>query len=165
MPYDLSRLQVDIVDDNLFSRQILRSLLIAIGIPDTKIKELPDAESALAGLVRFTPDIVICGLTLPGMDGLTFIREIRKLDDEVACCVPVIVCTAHTDERRVIACRDVGANEVLNKPVSVTTLYQRIVSVIENPRSFILSPVFKGPDRRRRDQPSPNPRRASDADR
>jgi len=164
MPYDLSRLLVDIVDDNPFSRQILRSLLVAIGIPDIKIKELPDAESALAGLVRFTPDVIICGLTLSGMDGLTFIRRVRELDDEVACCLPVIVCTAHTDEQRVLACRDAGANEVLNKPVSVTTLYQRLVSVIENPRSFVLSPVFKGPDRRRRVKPPSKPRRASAAD-
>jgi two-component system, chemotaxis family, chemotaxis protein CheY len=163
MPYDLSRLQVDIVDDNPFSRQILRSLLIAIGIADTKIKELPDAESELGGLIRFTPDVVICGISLPGMDGLAFIRAVRALDDEIACCVPIIVCTAHTDERSVIACRDAGANEVLNKPVSVTTLYQRLVSVIENPRSFVLSPVFKGPDRRRRNKPPAKPRRASDA--
>jgi len=164
MAYDLSRLQVDIVDGNPFSRQILRSLLVAIGIPDTKITEVPDAESELAVLVRFTPDIVICGIELPGMDGLAFIRAVRALDDEFACCVPVIVCTAYIDEPRVLACRDAGANEVLNKPVSVTTLYQRIVSVIENPRSFVLSPVFKGPDRRRRVKPTGRPRRASDTD-
>jgi len=164
MPYDLSRLHVDIVDDNPFSRQILRSLLIAVGVPDTKIKELPDAESALAGMGKFTPDIVLCGLTLSRMDGISFIRAIRELDDEAACCVPIIVCTAHTDEHRVLACGDAGANEVLNKPVSVTTLYQRLVSVIENPRSFIFAPVFKGPDRRRRVMPTPKPQRASDTD-
>lgn len=164
MPYDLSRLRVDIVDDNAFSRQILRSLLVAIGIPDRNVKELADAESALAGLESFTPDIIICGLSLPGMDGLAFIREVRVLDDETACCVPIIVCTAHTDERRVLACRDAGASEVLNKPVSVTTLYQHLASVIESPRSFVLSPVFKGPDRRRKVKPAPKPRRAGDMD-
>jgi two-component system, chemotaxis family, chemotaxis protein CheY len=164
MPYDLSRLRVDIVDDNTFSRQILRSLLVAVGVPDKRIKEVHDAESALADMGKFTPDIVLCGLTLPGMDGVSFIRAIRELEDEAACCVPIIVCTAHTDERRVIACRDAGANEVLNKPVSVTMLYQRLVSVIENPRSFVYAPVFKGPDRRRRVVPAAKPRRANDAD-
>ena len=164
MPYDLSRLRVDIVDDNSFSRQILRSLLVAIGVPDRNVKELTDAESALAGLKSFTPDIILCGLSLPGMDGIAFIRAVRDLDDEAACCVPIIVCTAHTDERRVLACRDAGANEVLNKPVSVTTLYQHLASVIESPRSFVLSPVFKGPDRRRRVKPTTKPRRAGDMD-
>lgn len=164
MPYDLSRLRVDIVDPNPFSRRILRSLLGAIGVRDIKINEMQDGEAALAGLQRYTPDVILCALTLPGMEGLDFIRAVRRLEDEVACYVPIVVCTAYTDEKRVLACRDAGANEVLHKPVSVVTLYQRLVSVIENPRSFIHAPVFTGPDRRRRHRPVTTPRRASDED-
>ena len=110
---------------------------------------MSDAETALADLVHFVPDILLCEVTLPGMDGIKFVESVRQLEDETKRYVPIIMCTAHTEQHRVVACRDAGAHEVLNKPMSVRTLYQRIVSVIERPRSFIYTPVFTGPDRRR----------------
>ena len=114
---------------------------------------MPDAETALADLKHFRPDLILCEITLPGMDGVGFIRAVRQIEDETSCYVPIIVCTAHTDQPRVLACRDAGAHEVLHKPFSVATLYQRIVSVIENPRPFIHAQVFTGPDRRRQEKP------------
>jgi CheY-like chemotaxis protein len=163
MPYDLSRLRIDLVDANPFSRRVLRSLLVAIGIPDASIREMQDAETALTSLAHFQPDIVLCDLSMPGMSGIDFIRAVRRMDDEVCPYLPIIVCTAHTDERRVLGCRDAGANEVLNKPISVTTLYQRLVAVIERPRSFVHAPVFTGPDRRRKRQPAPARRSGDEA--
>jgi CheY-like chemotaxis protein len=151
MPYDLSKLSVSIIDGSLFSRQILRSLFNAIDVPTSSIKEFDDAESALEDLKHFTPDLILCELTLPNMDGIAFVEAVRHLEeDEVKRYIPIIVCTAHSEQAKVIACRDAGAHEVLHKPLSVRTLYQRIVSVIENPRSFIYAQVFTGPDRRRR---------------
>lgn len=151
MPYDLSKLEITIVDPSSFARQVLRSLLNAVGVPPAAIKELADAETALEDLEHFTPDIILSEISLPGMDGVAFIETVRHLEDDAKCYVPIIVCTAHTDQRRVLACRDAGAHEVLNKPMSVQTLYQRIVSVIERPRSFVLAPIYAGPDRRRRE--------------
>jgi CheY-like chemotaxis protein len=150
MPYDFSKLKIFVIDDNLFSRHILRSLLDAIDIPTVAIKEFEDAESALGDLKRCTPDLILCELTLPGMDGVAFVEAVRHMEDEVKRYIPIIVCTAHSDQARVIACRDAGAHEVLHKPMSVKTLYQRMVSVIEKPRSFVYAQVFTGPDRRRR---------------
>lgn len=151
MPYDLSALNVAIIDSSSFSRRLLLSLLGAIGVPPSQIREFTDAETALVELEHFVPDLILCEIRLEGMDGIGFIQAVRRLDDESKCYVPIIVCTAHTDEPRVVACRDAGAHEVLTKPMSVETLYQRIVSVIENPRSFIHAAVFAGPDRRRRE--------------
>lgn len=163
MPYDLSRLEITIVDPNAFSRQVLRSLLNAIGVPSASIKELSDAETALDDLAHFTPDLILSEISLPGMDGIAFVEAVRRIEDDAKCYVPIIVCTAHTDQQRVLACRDAGAHEVLNKPLSVSTLYQRIVSVIEKPRSFVLAPVYAGPDRRRREAGSKaQSRRSSD---
>jgi two-component system, chemotaxis family, chemotaxis protein CheY len=151
MPYDLSKLELTIIDPNSFSRQILRSLLNAVGVPSSAIREMSDAETALSALEHFTPDIILSEISLPGMDGIAFIEAVRHLEDDSKCYVPIIVCTAHTDQQRVLACRDAGAHEVMNKPMSVKALYQRIVSVIEHPRSFVLAPVYAGPDRRRRE--------------
>jgi CheY-like chemotaxis protein len=150
MAYDFSSLVVHVIDANAFSRQILREMLGAIGIQAGATKEMADAESALAEMEHFPPDLILCDVTLPQMSGVDFIRAVRQLEDEVKRYTPIIVCTAYTERLRVEEYRDAGAHEVLYKPLSVYTLYQRLVSVIEKPRSFIYSPIFHGPDRRRK---------------
>ncbi len=47
------------------------------------------------------------------------------------------------------AARDAGVTEFLTKPISPKALYQRIVSVVTNPRPFIKTKTYFGPDRRR----------------
>jgi CheY-like chemotaxis protein len=150
MAYDFSSLVVHIIDGNAFSRQILREMLGAIGIATAAVKEMPDAETAIAEMEHFPPDLILCDINLPGMSGVDCIRAIRQMKDEVKRYTPIIVVTAYTERARVEEYRDAGAHEVLHKPLSVHTLYQRLVSVIEAPRSFIYSPAFFGPDRRRK---------------
>lgn len=59
--------------------------------------------------------------------------------------------TGHTEANNVIEARDAGITEFLAKPISVTSLYKRICSIIEHPRTFIHCETFDGPDRRRRE--------------
>ncbi len=49
--------------------------------------------------------------------------------------------------------RDAGVNEFIAKPVSGDSLYRRIVEIIVNPRPFVRTEDFVGPDRRRRSSP------------
>jgi two-component system chemotaxis response regulator CheY len=67
--------------------------------------------------------------------------------------VPVLMITGYAEKHVVEAARDAGATEFLAKPVTVDGLGARLMSVIENPRQFISSGTFVGPDRRRRQLP------------
>ena len=60
--------------------------------------------------------------------------------------------------------RDVGVNEFLSKPVTARGVLERIAQVVDNPRPFVRSAGYFGPDRRRRADPNYNGprRRASD---
>jgi hypothetical protein len=49
----------------------------------------------------------------------------------------------------VIGARDAGVTEFLAKPISAKGLYQRILNVVANPRPFIKTETYFGPDRRR----------------
>ncbi|MEM7680184.1 MAG: response regulator, partial [Pseudomonadota bacterium] len=49
--------------------------------------------------------------------------------------------------------RDCGANETLVKPISGNGLASRICSMIDNPRPFVSTDDYFGPDRRRKDLP------------
>ncbi len=63
--------------------------------------------------------------------------------------VAIIMLTGHSEKKRVTAARDAGVTEFLAKPISAKGLYQRIVNVVANPRSFIKTKTYFGPDRRR----------------
>ena len=62
--------------------------------------------------------------------------------------------TGHTEKARVTAARDAGITEFLAKPISAKALYHRIVNVVANPRPFIKTKTYFGPDRRRNVNPN-----------
>jgi DNA-binding response OmpR family regulator len=63
--------------------------------------------------------------------------------------VPIIMMTGHTERTRVTAARDAGITEFLAKPISAKGLYQRVYSVVAQPRPFIKTATYFGPERRR----------------
>ena len=145
--YDLSRLSFLVVDDNQHMVSIIREILRAFGV-----QQVYDARDAADGfeLFRHSPvDIIIVDYLMEPLDGLDFIRLIRTAADSPNREVPIILLTAYTERSRVMAGRDAGATEILSKPVSARKLYARILSIIDQPRTFIKSPRYTGPDRRR----------------
>jgi DNA-binding NtrC family response regulator len=60
--------------------------------------------------------------------------------------VPIIMLTGHSEKKRVIPARDAGVTEFLAKPISAKALYQRILNIVANPRPFIKSKSYFGPD-------------------
>ena len=68
--------------------------------------------------------------------------------------VAVIMLTGHSEKNRVTAARDAGITEFLAKPISAKGLYERIVNVVANPRPFIKTKTYFGPDRRRNVNPT-----------
>ncbi len=89
------------------------------------------------------------------LDGLDFVRLVRTAKDSANPYVPIIMLTGYTEYRRVVEARDAGVNEFLAKPISARALYQRFASIIDNPRSFIKTKNYFGPDRRRQNLSAP----------
>ena len=63
--------------------------------------------------------------------------------------------SARTESKYIQSAHDVGVNEFLAKPVSVKSLYQRILSIIDHPRKFLKTKNYFGPDRKRHDSSAP----------
>ena len=161
MPLDFSRLQLLLVDDNDFMRSVYRELLEAIGFRKTNLAEAVEGTEALQLLQMRHIDIVICDLNMRPMNGKKFTRYIRTDPNSSDPYLPIIICTGHAEMVHIAHARDCGAHEILRKPVSASSLYARLQSVIETPRPFILSPNFVGPDRRRQNLPFDGPDRRS----
>ena len=155
-------LRILLVDDNHHMRVLLTEILRAIGVKH--VYEANDGAEALQ-VMRSNPiDIIMSDLAMPPLDGINFVRLLRNSPDSPNPMAPVIMITGHSTQRRVQEARDVGVNEFLSKPVTARGVLERIAQVVDNPRAFVRTPAYFGPDRRRRADPNyTGPRRrASD---
>ncbi|HEU5019431.1 MAG TPA: response regulator [Pseudolabrys sp.] len=143
---DFNRLRFLVIDDNAHMRRILRTLLHGFGARE--VYEAEDGAAGLEAFTHYTPDIVITDWAMPSIDGIELTRMIRQPDGNNAFAA-IIMLTGHSEKARVVAARDVGVTEFLAKPISAKGLYQRIMNVVANPRPFIKTETYFGPDRRR----------------
>ena len=142
----------------------------ACGNPDTRVIDSREAEDGASGLEafnRYTPDIVLTDWAMPIFDGLELTQMIRQPGANANPYVPIIMLTGHSEKRRVMAARDAGITEFMAKPVSAKALYEHILNVVANPRPFIRTKSYFGPDRRRNVNPNyagPERRKGGKAD-
>ena len=162
--YNLEKVRVLCVDDNRNMHFILKTILNAMKITD--IRYCDNARDALSQMREWLPDVVLVDLELGSTSGLDFISQIRQGGESPDPYVAIIVVTAHTERSRIVAARDAGAYEIIAKPVSIKTLYERMIALMESPRPFIRAKGYVGPDRRRLTRPygGPDKRSASEAE-
>ena len=144
---DFNRLRFLVIDDNVHMRRILRTLLHGFGARD--VYEAEDGAAGLEAFTHFMPDIVMTDWAMPIFDGLELAQMIRQPGANANPFVPIIMLTGHSEKKRVTAARDAGITEFMAKPISAKALYQRILNVVANPRPFIRTNTYFGPDRRR----------------
>lgn len=148
--YDLTDLKVLVIDDNEPMRKIIKGILRALGIRD--VIEMNNGLEAFNFIKDKDVDLVIADNMMQPMNGVELISLIRSGAEGVDPFIPFIMVSGFTDLYRIVEARDAGISEYLAKPVSAHKIYQRICSVIENPRDFVRTRDFFGPDRRRRMQ-------------
>jgi two-component system, chemotaxis family, chemotaxis protein CheY len=162
--YRFERLKVLVVDDNAHMRKLVVAILRAFGV--VEIFEASDGERAWTLLRQGNPDVIVLDWMLEGeMSGLDFTRKLRNAQDSPNPFVPIIMLTGHTHIDHVRQARDAGVNEFLAKPVSVSAVLMRLISVIEHPRPYVRTKSYFGPCRRRRsnDEYAGPERREADA--
>lgn len=144
---EFSQLKVLVVEDNLHFRNLVRSILGAIGVPT--IEEARDGAEAIEVLNSFDADLAIVDWKMDGVDGIECVRRIRAGGAESNRDLPMIMVTGYTEPGLLREARDAGVDDVLAKPISAKSLMSRIMSVMEKRRKFIDSGDYAGPDRRR----------------
>lgn len=145
--YDITKLNILVLEKHVLVRKLLTEVFTEFGVPN--VQSTPDPNVAWNMFSDFPTDIILSDWT-HGLDGMAFLRKVRRSDDTPNPFVPIIVVTANTELHHVCEARDTGMTEFLAKPVSARLLYTRIVSILENNRPFIRAAQFFGPDRRRR---------------
>jgi len=106
------RARVLIVDDEPSIRDLLsRTLALA----DYEVDSAPDGTTAVDRLRIMDYDLLITGLRMPGVDGLSVIREARRLKSNI----PIIIVTGHSSEASAIEAINLGVQGYLTKPFRV----------------------------------------------
>lgn len=124
---DLRGIRVMAVDDSEDTRQLLEMLLTAYGAETSVVAS---GTEVLAKLSTFDPDVLICDISMPDMDGYTLLQQIRGLPDAQGGNTPAIALTAftrHEDRQKALS---KGFQQHLPKPIDPNKLATAIVQLV-----------------------------------
>ena len=114
-----------IVEDNPASLEIMQVRLEASGY---QVITATDGEAGLEAALASLPDLILLDLMMPRMDGLEVCRRLKS--NEQLPFMPIIMVTAKTDTKDVIAGLEAGGDEYLTKPVDHGSLVARVKSML-----------------------------------
>ncbi len=115
-------MKVAIVEDEQKLASLLTDYLLEEGYETT---HYTDGTAALEALQQDPPDLILLDLMLPGTDGMTICREIRKTS-----AVPIIMMTARVEEIDRLLGLEIGADDYICKPYSPRELVARTKAVL-----------------------------------
>jgi excisionase family DNA binding protein len=106
------RPRILVVDDESSIRDLLSKTL---ALAEYDVDTAPDGRSALERLRLYPYDLLIADLKMPGIDGLSVIREAKRLKSNL----PVIIITGYSTETAAIEAVNLGVSGYLTKPFRV----------------------------------------------
>jgi DNA-binding response OmpR family regulator len=118
--------KVLVVDDEDHILELARLYLSREGY---QVESVGDGAQALNRFGQVKPDLVVLDIMLPGTDGLTICREIRKLSQ-----VPIIMLTARDEVTDKVVGLELGADDYLTKPFHPQELVARAKALMRRSR-------------------------------
>ena len=118
-----------LADDNLDMRSYVRELLN----PLYEVEAVADGEEALAAARRRKPDLVLCDIMMPKLDGMGLLKALRE--DAHLRDVPVIMLSARAGEESRIEGLSAGADDYIVKPFAARELLARVGALLELTRA------------------------------
>ena len=129
---------IALVDDD---RNILTGLAIALKAEGFDTRVYSDGAAALESLLENPPDLAVCDIKMPRMDGLELLRRLREKS-----ALPVIFLTSKTDEQDEAIGLAMGADDYIAKPFSQRLLIARIRALLRREELVRARLEGTGPD-------------------
>lgn len=117
-----------VVDDEKKIRDLIYTYLCKEGYV---VEVFEDGESALQRFKSNPPDMLVIDIMMPGMDGYTLCKEIRKSSE-----VPIIMVSAKDDEIDRILGLELGSDDYISKPFSPRELVARVKTIFRRIRDI-----------------------------
>lgn len=113
-----------IVDDSRTSRKILESILIEGGL--TVVGQAEDGTKGVAMYKELKPDVVTMDITMPVMDGVEALRQIKEFDPKAR----VVMVTAAGQKNKIIDALKLGVDDFLTKPYEPEEIISTIKKIV-----------------------------------
>lgn len=113
------------VEDNADIRDLTRISLESVG--GYELLQFESGEAAIAAAPDLTPDIILLDLMMPGMNGETTLRELRKIPGYGD--IPAVFLTARAAQSDYDKLRDLGAADVIVKPFNPIELPAKVADI------------------------------------
>lgn len=116
--------RVLVVDDAAFMRMMLSDHLTKGGF-----EVVGQAENGLVAINKFKelrPDVVTMDITMPEMDGILAVKEIRKIDPQAR----IVMCSAMGQQHMVMEAIQAGARDFIVKPFDPTRVVQAVTKAL-----------------------------------
>jgi two-component system chemotaxis response regulator CheY len=124
-------MRVMVIDNSKLMRNIQRAVLGMIGV--TEVVQASDGLDALSKVGAFNPDLILCGWNMPNMDGLAFVKSLRRrarrrnyLGKPIGKQPPVIMVTHQKHKERVLQAIEAGVSNYVVKPFTPELLIARV---------------------------------------
>lgn len=141
-----------VIDDSAFSRELTVEALRGFGVQVRYT--CSSGQDAIEILRDQSVDLLLVDCEMPGLDGCELVHWVRHSGLDPNAYVPIIMTAGHVRRSKLAAVRDCGANYLITKPFSASSLLERLIWVARDNRPFIEAGDYKGPDRRR-NKPKP----------
>lgn len=117
-----------IIDDSVSMRQVVKLTLTTGGY---KVAEAVDGKDGLEKLKEISPDMIICDVNMPNMDGLTFLRTIKTNDEyRDFRFKPILMLTTVSEEEKKQEGQEAGAKAWIVKPFQPEKLLSAVQKLL-----------------------------------
>ncbi len=116
-------MKILIVDDEKLIRDVIREYALNESF---ETEEAENGKEALEIIEKENIDLVVLDVMMPKMDGLTFLKEMKKIKN-----IPVIILSARNEEYDKLIGFDLGTDDYLTKPFSPKELIARIKAILK----------------------------------
>lgn len=113
------------VEDEPDIRTVTKVSLEKIG--QLTVESCASGQEALDGIAAFAPDLVLLDAMMPEMDGPEVIQRLQARDDTQD--IPVVFMTAKVQAAEIEGYKDLGAVDVISKPIDPMTLHQQLKDI------------------------------------
>ncbi|WP_430882782.1 response regulator [Fusibacter sp. JL216-2] len=113
-----------VVDDAAFMRMMVKDVLTKNGY--TVLGEAENGQKAIEKYKELNPDLVIMDITMPEVDGIQAVKEIKKIDPNAK----IVMCSAMGQQAMVIESIQAGARDFIVKPFQADRVIEAVKKVL-----------------------------------
>ncbi len=125
-----------VIDDSISVRRVTTNLLTAAGWEVVSAKDGVDALEKLSDF-ETSPDIFLCDMEMPRMDGIELVKQIRKQKEFEM--TPIVMVTSRSSEKHRHKAFDAGATDYVVKPYNDDQLLELITELVQSVRETVSS--------------------------